>query len=119
MNAAFHRGEAFSKLENYSTVIVEHLALITWFSDHGAFKHWQIEISAFIKTLQRYDHAKKRSHNFKQDDIVEILQDQISTNEDKESVLIGIEGHEVKAPLKPDWGKLEQEFVTFAKRVLE
>ncbi len=38
MNAAFHRGEAFSKLENYSTVIVEHLALITWFFDHGAVK---------------------------------------------------------------------------------
>ena len=119
MNATFHRGEAISKLENYATVIVEHLALITWFFDNGAVKHWQIEISAFITTLQRYDHAKKRNHNFKQEDIVEILQDQISTNEDKESILIGIEGHGVKAPLKPDWGKLEETFTNFAKRVLE
>ena len=116
--AAFQKSEALQRLENYSSVVVEHLALLTWFGDSSASSHWQVEINAFVKTLRRYDKGKKRKHNFKTDDIIDALMDQVHTNDDKDAVLIGIEGHGVKAPEDPAWEDLYKAFEEFAQKVL-
>lgn len=89
MNATFRRGEALTRLENYAHVIVEHLALVVWYSDSPAKNHWDIELDALI-----------------------------DTNEDRDYVLIGIESHGVKAPEQPNWEQLIKSFSSFAKQVL-
>lgn len=117
-SAAFRRGEAFSRLDSYAPVIVEHLALITWFPEHSARKHWNAEILAFQKTLKRYDNAKKREHNFRVEDIIEALEDCIADGDDKDSILIGIEGHDVTAPDNPNWFLLQVKFKEFAELIV-
>jgi|SRR5579871_2496631 len=117
-SAAFRRAEAIENLENYARVIVIHLALLTWFPSNDAKLHWQAELNAFLRTLRRYDKAKKRPHNFTMDLIREILEDEFIDNESKDTILIGIEGHGVLAPEKPDWKLLSDAVKNFAHSVV-
>jgi hypothetical protein len=89
--AAFRKGEAISRLENYAYVIVEHLALVTWFPTPGALSHWNIELAAFSKALLRYDTGKGVKHNF-----------------------IGVESHGVPLPETVDWEALSARISAFA-----
>ena len=117
--AAFGRGEAITKLENYAQVIVEHLALLAWYPDNPAKTHWEVEVRAFRTTLKRYDKGKKRAHNFAVDDIVETLEEQYLDNDGKDGVLIAIEGHGVQAPREPDWSLVDQAVRSFAESVVK
>ncbi len=50
---AFHRGHAITGLEEIAMVVGMHLVLVSSFPEHDATKHWDDEISGFIKTLHR------------------------------------------------------------------
>ncbi len=64
MNAAvFRRGEAITRLENYAPVVLEHLALLTWFASNPASKHWAMELRAFKTAWQRYSTGKGNKSN--------------------------------------------------------
>jgi len=112
--AAFRKGEAISRLENYAYVIVEHLALVTWFPTHGALSHWNIELAAFSKALLRYDTGKGVKHNFSKEIIVDVLTSTIETNEEKDYLLIGVESHGVPLPETVDWEALSARISAFA-----
>lgn len=116
--AAFRRTEAMGRLEDFAPVIVIHLALVTWFKDNANQNHWQKEIHAFLSILRRYDNAKKRAHNFTQEGIFEVLEEQILLNDDKDNLLISIEGHGVTAPPTPDWNALTEAMGRFAAQVV-
>lgn len=47
------------RLESYAPVISEHLALITWFSDHKSCKYWQAELDAWATAMKRYNKGKR------------------------------------------------------------
>jgi|GEM_PF-2150045 len=117
-SAAFRRAEALENLESYARVIVIHLALMEWFPKHDANQHWQSELNAFIKTLRRYDNAKKRPHNFSIDLIKETLEDEIIDNSSRDAVLIAVEGHGVLAPDKPDFQAVSRSIEEFARKIL-
>jgi|SRR5580658_9978704 hypothetical protein len=114
----FKRAEAIENLESYARVIVVHLALLAWFPGNNAKNHWQAEINAFIKTLRRYDKGEKRPHNFSVELISEILEDEFLKNDDQDAILIGIEGHGVLAPERPDFKLLAQSVKDFAEQVI-
>ena len=117
-SAAFRRAEALENLESYARVIVIHLALLVWFPDNSATKHWQAEIDAFLKTLRRYDNAKKRAHNFSHDVIVETLEDEIIDNNSRDAILIAVEGHGVMAPENPDFKAVSVAISNFADGII-
>jgi hypothetical protein len=117
-SASFRRAEALENLESYARVIVIHLALTEWFPGHDAQKHWQAELNAFVKTLRRYDNAKKRAHNFTIDLIKETLEDEIIDNSSRDAVLIAVEGHGVMAPDRPDFNAVANAIEAFAQRIL-
>ncbi|HXW53995.1 MAG TPA: hypothetical protein VEL47_07810 [Myxococcota bacterium] len=117
--AAFRRGEAITRLENYAPVIVEHLALVTWYPNHSPAKHWQSELDAFTKALTRYNTGKGNKHNFTAEIIVETLMDVLSTNEERDYVLIGVESHGVVIPDQPDWDGLDKKLREFALNVVK
>ena len=118
-SAAFRRAEALESLESYARVIVIHLALMEWFPQHEARQHWQSELNAFIKTLRRYDNAKKRAHNFSTELITEALEDEIIDNSSRDAVLIAVEGHGLMAPDNPNFQVVSKAIKEFAKRILE
>lgn len=118
MNAAFYRRDAVLKLEAYATVIVEHLALITWFPQHSAASHWNTELRAFTTTLRRLNRGKKSSTNLNKDFIEAALRDEIEGNDTQDLLLVAIEGHGVKAPSQPDWNALEQVIEKFAQEIM-
>ncbi len=120
MNAAvFRRGEAITRLENYAHVIVEHLALVTWYPRNSATKRWKNEINAFLKSLERYNTAKGKKNNFTTHLTVDALRDTIATNEEKDYLLIGVESHGVKLPKEPDCKILDNSIKDFAKHLLK
>jgi hypothetical protein len=93
MNAAFRRGEAFTRLENYAEVIVLHLTLIILFPESPDVAHWKTELEAFRGVLRRYDNAKTKSgHNFSQEDIARTLRDVIEFNEGKDYIIHDVMG---------------------------
>ena len=116
--AAFRRAEALENLENYARIIVVHLVLTSWFPANSAAKHWQAELNAFIKTLKRYDKAKKRAHNFSHDLIKETLEDEIFDNSSRDAILIAAEGHGIILPDEPDFSLIHTAIDDFAKKVL-
>lgn len=120
MNAvAFRRGEAITRLENYAPVIVEHLALVAWYPTHTSCKHWQTELAAFQTALSRYNTGKGNKFNFTLDVVRITLMDILSTNEERDYVLIGVEAHGVALPSSPDWEVLHKsidEFSSFLTR---
>ena len=118
MNAAFRRGEAVTRLENYACVILEHLALVTWFPDNSAKNHWDVELKAFKKALIRYNSSKGKKPNYTTALIVDTLSDFYETNDDKDYLLVDIESHGVKAPEDPDWKSFDQAVANFAKGVV-
>ena len=118
MNAAFRRGEAITRLENYACVILEHLALATWFPEHSARNHWDIELKAFNIGLTRYNKGKGRKPNYTTTIIVDTLTDFIETNDEKDYLLVDIESHGVKAPENPDWKALKHAINSFAEDVV-
>lgn len=117
MNAAFRRSEAVQKLENYAPVIMEHLALVTWFPDNLANSHWEQELAAFRKTLHRVSNSKSKRPNLNQDLIVDVLMDSLEEHRDKDLFLVGLEGHGVVAPTDPDWSSLAEAARSFAVSV--
>lgn len=117
--AAFRRAEALESLESYARIIVVHLALLSWYPKNDAKQHWQAEINAFIKTLRRYDNAKKRAHNFNVELITEVLEDEIADNSARDAILIAVEGHGVMAPDEPDFVSVSSAINQFARKILE
>jgi hypothetical protein len=118
-SAAFRRAEALECLESYARIIVVHLALLAWFPNNKAQQHWQAEINAFIKTLRRYDNAKKRAHNFTTQLITEALEDEISDNSARDAILITVEGHGMSIPDYPDFAAVSSAINQFAGKILE
>ncbi len=116
--AAFRRGEAITRLENYATVIVEHLALTAWYPGHPAFPHWQAELNAFCTTMRRFNTAKKSKGNYTFEIIVDALMEILMSNEDKDYLLIGVESHGVVLAPEPDWTELNKSIENFANKVL-
>jgi hypothetical protein len=116
--AAFRRAEAIENLESYARVIVVHLALVNWYPNNEAKKHWEIELKAFMRTLKRYDKGKKRPHNFKVELICETLEDEFIDNNGKDAILIAVEGHGILAPETPDFELLSKAVKDFAKEVV-
>ena len=98
--------------------LLELLALITWFPKNPASKHWQAEIDAFYKSLDRYNSGKGNKNNFTQHIIVDTLMDAIRTREEQEYLLIGVESHGVSLPESPDWSELKKGIDVFAKRIM-
>jgi len=118
MNAAFRRSEALARLENLAYVIVEHLALITWYSNNSVCTHWQAELKAFSNAMKRYDAGKGAKHNFTKELIVETLKETIDTQDDKDFMLIEIESHGVGPIEDPDWLSLQETFEKFADQII-
>lgn len=114
---AFKRGDAFNRLESYAPVIVEHLALVSWYPDTQAVNHWNVEIDAYMKILRRYNNGKKKSDNFDVEDIVRELKSHIEYNEEKDYLLIAMKGHGQPDLDNPDWDALEKATQAFAERV--
>lgn len=119
MNTAFRRGDAITRLENYASVIVEHLALVSWFPNHSAHKHWQAEIRGFLGALKRYDTAKSGRHNFTREIVIVTLMDIVQTEDERDYVLIGVESHGGKAPSEPDWDSVYKAIENFASQLVE
>jgi hypothetical protein len=118
MNAAYRRSDAILRLENYAAVIIEHLALVSWFPRHGAAKHWQYELNAFLTGLRRYNIGKGKGSNFTEALIVKTLSEFMLYDTDQESILVGIESHGLKVPEGPEWKLLDKAIVAFAKQVM-
>lgn len=116
--AAFRKSEATLRLENYAPVIVEHLALVTWYPDSRANKHWEIELEAFCAALSRYKKGKKSRQNFDHKDIVDELEAAIELNDDKDHLLLAIQSHGEKPPNNPNWDELKAAISQFADQVL-
>ncbi len=116
--AAFRRGEAITRLENYAHVLVEHLALVTWYPAHTAHQHWQAELAAFRKALQRYNTGKGSKSNFTLEIVIETLMDVLATHEEQDYLLIGVEAHGVALPSEPDWQASHSKIQEFARQVV-
>ena len=122
MNAAFRRGEAITRLENYSDVIVLHLTLLVCFPDNQEVNHWKKEINAFVGIMKRYNKSKSpKGTNFDKKDIVRTLSDVISTNDGKDYIAndimgqkkgMSIDSHEI------DWTAVDEKIDDFALAVL-
>lgn len=119
MNAAFRRSEALERLENFAEVVVEHLALVTWFPTHRAKNHWNAEIQAFLKRLRKFDNGKDSRKNFTEFLIVDALNSILDTNQSRDYLIVSVESHGVVAPEDPDWESLKKAVVIFAKQVME
>lgn len=117
MNAAFRRSEALTRLENLSHVIVEHLALVTWFPEHVSASHWKKELKAFQTAMQRYNTGKGQRHNFTYSLALDTLMDTMFTHDDKDYLLIEIEAHGVTPPAEPDWAAVEAACQQFAELI--
>lgn len=117
MNAAFSRGEALIRLENLSTVIVTHLALLAWAPNDQCVGHWQGEIDAFKRAIARYDKSKMRKkHNFDHRMVLELLLDEIDTDERRDDILLLVQSHGVNLD-EPNWEALEKSLDDFASAI--
>lgn len=114
---SFRRGDAYNRLENYAGVIVEHLALVTWFPSHSACNHWKVELEAYRKVLKRYNNGKKKSDNFTVEDIERELYSNIEYNEEKDYLLIALKAHGQPDIDTPDWESLKAAIKAFAQSV--
>lgn len=113
---AFHRGHAITGLEEIAMVICMHLVLVASFPDNDAAKHWEGEVSGFLKTLRRWDKGKKGARNYTPD-IVQFALDGI-LKDDAERELI--EAHIEAKGLDPEginWAGAVQAAVEFSKSV--
>lgn len=117
--AAFRRGDAITRLENYAPVIVEHLALVNWYPKHTAHNHWQAELRGFSGALKRYDSAKSGRHNFTKEIVVMTLMDIVSTEDERDYVLIGVEAHGGSIPSNPDWHLVYKAIEDFASQLVK
>ncbi len=121
MNAAFRRGEAITRLESYSEVIVLHLTLITLFPDSRDLTHWTAELEAFAGVLRRYDKAKtKAKHNFSPEDVERALLDVLEGNRGKDYIIqdvMGVKKGIVLDYTQVDWGKVEKAITLFSKNL--
>jgi len=117
--AAFRRGDAITRLENYAPVIVEHLALVAWFPTHTANNHWQAELRGFLGALKRYDSAKSGRHNFTKEIVIMTLMDMIRTEDERDYVLIGVESHGGSVPSEPDWDLVYKSIEDFALKLVK
>jgi hypothetical protein len=118
MNAAFRRSDAILRLESYAAVIIEHLALVTWYPEHRASKHWQTELNAFLTGLRRYNTGKGNGANFTEEMICQTFADAMLFQADKESILIGVESHGLTLPDAPNWTDLEKAISSFSKQIM-
>ena len=122
MNAAFRRGEAFTRLENYSSVIVLYLTLISIFPDSPDQNHWRKELDAFKGVLRRYNSAKSKSGtNFTKEDIVRALSEEIDDAEKKDYLANDIIGTQKGLAIDShaiDWMKLDGMIAAFAASVV-
>ena len=91
MNAAFRRGQAIDSLESLALVIVEHIFLVSHFSDHSAVNHWKSELGGFQKAIHRFNRGKKGRSNFTTEGVAQVLEDIIRDDEEKESLIALIE----------------------------
>lgn len=115
--AAFRRGEALTRLENYAPVIVEHLALAAWYPSHPANSHWKVELAAFKKTIIRYNTSKGKKPNFTRELVIDALQPFIDTDEERDYLLIGVESHGVTLNEHPNWADLQTAIEKFAAEI--
>ena len=118
MNAAFRRGDAITRLENYAPVLVERLALITWFPKNRAISHWKQELKAWEKMFQKYNTSNMKKGNYTKRLIKDALEFIIATDQDKDHVIIAVESHGVSVPDKADWPALKRAFIKFAESLL-
>ena len=95
---AFNRGHAITGLEEVSMVICMHLVLVASFPENDALKHWEGELSGFLKTLRRWDKGKKGARNYTSDIVMFALQS-ILTDEDEREL---IEAHIESKGLDPE-----------------
>ena len=111
--------EALERLESYAPVISEHLALITWFSDHESCKHWQAELDAWATAMKRYNKGKmKKKGNYTEELILDVLEMTIDSDDKKDLILIQVESHGLMLKNKADWHELEAAFKAFSMKVL-
>ena len=123
MNAAFRRGEAITRLENYSDVIVLHLTLLVCFPDNQEVNHWKKEMNAFRGIISRYNKSKSpKGSNFEVKDIIRALEDVIATNDGKDYIAndimgqkkgLTIDSHEI------DWNAVQRAIEDFAESIFQ
>ena len=121
MNAAFRKGEAITKLENYAEIIVLQLTLLVCYPQAQEIQHWNAELEAFKGILRRYNNSKTKKDNFKKEDILDALSSVIETNAGKDYVANDIMGARKGYAIdynEIDWSKVEASMQEFAKDVL-
>lgn len=122
MNAAFRKGEAITKLENYAEIIVLHLTLLVCYPQAQEGQHWKAELEAFKGILKRYNNSKTKRDNFKKEDIVEALCNVIETNEAKDYVANDMMGARKGYAVdynEIDWSRVEAAIDAFAKEIVQ
>ena len=123
MNAAFRRGEAITRLESYSEVIVLHLTLVTLFPDSQDVTHWNAELDAFKGLLRRYDNSKTKSgHNFSPEDVERALLDVLEGNRGKDYIIqdvMGVKKGMIVDYTQVDWGSVEKSISAFSQSLFK
>ena len=116
MQAAFRRSEALEALESYALPIVMHLALLQFFPDHSAVKHWRAEVEAFEKALICYSNSKKRSPNLDSYLVQKFLEDELFSSSDEEKIENFIHAKGLPLSEDPDWSFVRKAIYEFAQR---
>jgi hypothetical protein len=123
MNAAFRRGEAITRLESYSEVIVLHLTLVTLFPESRDVAHWDAELDAFRGLLRRYDKSKTKSgHNFSSEDVERALLEVLEGNRGKDYIIqdiMGVKKGMIIDYTQVDWSGVEKSISLFSKSLFQ
>lgn len=99
-------------------MVIEHLALVAWYPESQAVKHWNTELEAFKMALKRYNNGQKRRQNFDFDDIVAELESQMCSHADEDHLILAVGSHGEVPPVDPDWDLLKIEIAEFAQSLL-